>query len=116
MPARILVIDDDAAFRDMLCEALTSWDFDPVGVGSAEEGVARAKAEAFDLVLTDVMLPGMDGIEGLSKIKEAAPGSEVIVMTGYAAREKALEAVKLGAYDFFSKPFSLAEMEVVLRR
>lgn len=116
MPARILVIDDDAAFRDMLCEALASWKFDPVGVGSAEEGVARAKAEAFDLVLTDVMLPGMDGIEGLSKIKEAAPGSEVIVMTGYSAREKALEAVKLGAYDFFAKPFSLAEMEVVIRR
>ncbi|KHK02265.1 sigma-54-dependent transcriptional regulator [Desulfovibrio sp. TomC] len=116
MPARILVIDDDAAFRDMLCEALLSRDFDPVGVGSAEEGVARAKAEAFDLVLTDVMLPGMDGIEGLSKIKEAAPESEVIVMTGYSAREKALDAVRLGAYDFFAKPFSLAEMEVVLRR
>ncbi|MYL84122.1 response regulator [Desulfovibrio aerotolerans] len=116
MAARILVIDDDAAFREMLCEALLSWHFDPVGVGSAEEGVARAKAEAFDLVLTDVMLPGMDGIEGLSKIKEAVPGSEVIVMSGYSAREKALEAVKLGAYDFFSKPFSLAEMEVVIRR
>ena len=116
MTARILVIDDDAAFREMLCEALLSWHFDPVGVGSAEEGVARAKAETFDLVLTDVMLPGMDGIEGLSKIKEAAPGSEVIVMSGYSAREKALEAVKLGAYDFFSKPFSLAEMEVVIRR
>ncbi|MHC1789957.1 sigma-54-dependent transcriptional regulator [Solidesulfovibrio sp.] len=116
MPARILVIDDDAAFREMLCEALVSRGFDPVGVGSAEEGVARAKAGDFDLVLTDVMLPGMDGIEGLSKIKEAAPGCEVIVMTGYAAREKALEAVKLGAYDFFAKPFSLAEMEVVIRR
>lgn len=68
MAARILVIDDDAAFREMLCEALASKDFEPVGVGTAEEGVARAKAEAFDLVLTDVMLPGMDGIEGLSKI------------------------------------------------
>ncbi|OLN25566.1 sigma-54 dependent transcriptional regulator/response regulator [Desulfovibrio sp. DV] len=100
----------------MLCEALVSRDFDPVGVGSAEEGVARAKAEAFDLVLTDVRLPGMDGIEGLSRIKEAAPESEVIVMTGYSAREKALDAVRLGAYDFFAKPFSLAEMEVVLRR
>lgn len=116
MPARILVIDDDVAFRDMLCEALAAKDFDPVGVGLAEEGVARAKAEAFDLVLTDVMLPGMDGIEGLSKLKEAAPDSEVIVMSGYSAREKALDAVRLGAYDFFAKPFSLAEMEVVIRR
>ncbi len=116
MPARILVIEDDAAFRAMLCEALVSRGYEPLGVGSAEEGVARARAETFDLVLTDVMLPGMDGIEGLSRLKEASPGSEVIVMTGYATKEKALEAVRLGAYDFFSKPFSLAEMEVVIRR
>ena len=60
--------------------------------------------------------PAWDGIEGLSKLKEASPQSEVIVMTGYATREKALEAVRLGAYDFFAKPFSLAEMEVVIRR
>uniref|UniRef100_I2PZL4 Response regulator with CheY-like receiver, AAA-type ATPase, and DNA-binding domains n=1 Tax=Desulfovibrio sp. U5L TaxID=596152 RepID=I2PZL4_9BACT len=116
MPARILVIEDDAAFRAMLCEALASKGYEPLGLGSAEEGVARARAEAFDLVLTDVMLPGMDGIEGLSRLKEASPGCDVIVMTGYATKEKALDAVRLGAYDFFAKPFSLAEMEVVIRR
>ncbi len=116
MSAKILVIDDDAAFLAMLCEALSSRGFAPQGVGSAEEGLALVRAGDFDLVLTDVMLPGMDGIEGLSRLKEASPGSEVIVMTGYATREKALEAVRLGAYDFFAKPFSLAEMEVVIRR
>ncbi len=116
MPARILVIEDDAAFRAMLCEALTSRGYEPHGVGSAEEGVARVAAASFDLVLTDVMLPGMDGMEGLSRLKEAAPDADVIVMTGYATREKALEAVRLGAYDFFAKPFSLAEMEVVIKR
>jgi len=116
MPARILVIDDDEGFREMLCEALASQGHDAYGVGSAEEGVARAKAEVFDLVLTDVMLPGMDGLEGLSRLKDARPEADVIVMTGYATKEKALEAVRLGACDFFSKPFSLAEMEVVIRR
>jgi len=116
MPARILVIDDDEGFREMLCEALSSQGHDAYGVGSAEEGVARAKAEVFDLVLTDVMLPGMDGLEGLSRLKDARPEADVIVMTGYATKEKALEAVRLGACDFFSKPFSLAEMEVVIRR
>lgn len=116
MAARILVIDDDEGFRAMLCEALASQGHDPHGVGSAEEGLARAKAETFDLVITDVMLPGMDGIEGLSQLKDASPQADVIVMTGYATREKALEAVRLGACDFFSKPFSLAEMEVVIRR
>jgi two-component system, NtrC family, response regulator AtoC len=116
MSARILVIDDDEGFRAMLCEALVGQGHDPVGVGSAEEGLVRARAEIFDLVLTDVMLPGMDGIEGLSRLKDASPTADVIVMTGYATKEKALEAVRLGACDFFSKPFSLAEMEVVIRR
>ena len=116
MPARILVIEDDAAFGAMLTEALAARGYEPVHVGSAEEGLARARTEPFDLVVTDVMLPGMDGIEGLSRLKDACPQAEVIVMTGYAAREKALEAVRLGAYDFFAKPFSLAEMEVVVRR
>ena len=116
MPDRILVIEDDAAFGAMLSEALASRGYAPVHVGSAEEGLAKAKAEAFDLVITDVMLPGMAGIEGLSRLKDACPQAEVIVMTGYAAKEKALEAVRLGAYDFFAKPFSLAEMEVVVRR
>ncbi|MEA4857936.1 MAG: sigma-54 dependent transcriptional regulator [Solidesulfovibrio sp.] len=116
MPARILVIEDDMAFGAMLAEALASRGYEPVQVGSAEEGLARVRAEDFDLVITDVMLPGMDGIEGLSRLKEACPRAEVIVMTGYAAKEKALEAVRLGAYDFFAKPFSLAEMEVVVRR
>lgn len=116
MPARILVIEDDAAFGAMLTEALASRGYEPVHVGSAEDGLARVRVEPFDLVLTDVMLPGMDGIEGLSRLKEACPRAEVIVMTGYAAKEKALEAVRLGAYDFFAKPFSLAEMEVVIRR
>ena len=92
MPARILVIEDDAAFRAMLCEALVGQGHDPEGVGSAEEGLDRARAETFDLVLTDVMLPGMDGIEGLSRLKDACPQAEVIVMTGYAAKEKALQA------------------------
>jgi two-component system response regulator AtoC len=116
MPARILVIEDDEVFRAMLCEALIGQGHEPHGVGSAEEGLARAGAEPFDLVITDVMLPGMDGIEGLSRLKDVSPGADVIVMTGYATKEKALEAVRLGACDFFSKPFSLAEMEVVIRR
>jgi len=116
MSARILVIEDDAAFREMLCEALTSQGHAPEGVGSAEAGLAKIRNEPFDLVLTDVMLPDMDGLEGLSRLKDIRPEADVIVMTGYATKEKALESVRLGACDFFSKPFSLAEMEVVIRR
>ncbi len=116
MSERILVIEDDSSFQAMLAEALVTKGYDPVCAGSVEEGVAKLKAEPFALVITDVMLPGLNGIEGVSLLKETDPEADVIVMTAYSSREKALEAVRRGAYDFFTKPFSLAEMEVVIKR
>jgi len=116
MAEKILVIEDDAAFREMLVEALTSKGFEPQSVGSVEEGLRRLAETSFELVLTDVMLPGKSGIEAISLIRDMAPSTDVIVMTGYSTREKALEAVRRGAYDFFSKPFSLTELEIVIRR
>jgi two-component system, NtrC family, response regulator AtoC len=116
MGEKILVIEDDPAFRAMLAEALEEKGYEGVLAGSAEEGVARIKKELFDLVITDVMLPGMSGIEGLSLIKEADPSLDVIVMTAHSTRDSALEAVRRGAYDYFTKPFSLSEMEIVIRR
>jgi two-component system response regulator AtoC len=116
MAEKILVIEDDPAFRAMLAEALEEKGYEGVLVGSAEEGVARIKKELFDLVITDVMLPGMSGIEALSLIKEADPSLDVIVMTAHSTRDSALEAVRRGAYDYFTKPFSLSEMEIVIRR
>jgi len=116
MAEKILVIEDDPAFRAMLAEALEEKGYAGVLVGSAEEGVARIKKELFDLVITDVMLPGMSGIEALSLIKQADPALDVIVMTAHSTRDSALEAVRRGAYDYFTKPFSLNEMEIVIRR
>ncbi len=116
MSEKILVIEDEPAFRAMLCEALAEKGYAALGVGSAEEGVARVTQELFDLILTDVMLPGMSGMEGISRIKEADPSADIIVMTGYATKESALEAIKRGAYDYFTKPFNLVELEIVIRR
>ncbi len=116
MAEKILVIEDDEAFRTMLVEALSTRGFSTVCAGSVEEGESRLAEGAFDLVITDVMLPGKSGIEAVSLIKELSPQTDVIVMTGYSTREKALEAVRRGAYDFFSKPFSLTELEIVIRR
>jgi len=116
MAENILVIEDDAAFREMLVEALTSKGFTVHSAGSVEEGLRLLGETPVDLVLTDVMLPGKSGIEAVSLIRDMAPATDVIVMTGYSTREKALEAVRRGAYDFFSKPFSLTELEIVMRR
>ena len=116
MADTILVVDDDQAFRGMLMEALVKRGFTVSEADTAEAGIAMLKKDAFDLVLQDVRLPGMSGIEALEHIQRAAPLTDVIIMTAYGGRGTAVEAMQKGAYDYFTKPFSLAEMEVVIRR
>ncbi|WP_054652233.1 sigma-54-dependent transcriptional regulator [Salidesulfovibrio brasiliensis] len=116
MAERVLVVDDDHAFRGMLVEALEERGFSVEEAGSAEDGIIRAGRGGLDLVLHDLKLPGMSGLEALPKLKEVAPDTDVIIMTGYGSRDTGIQAIKEGAYDYFSKPFSIKEMEVVIRR
>ncbi len=112
----ILLIEDDEAFRRMLLEALESLGHTVAWAGSAEQGVALARDGAFDLILTDVRLPGMTGVESIPLLREASPGTDIIVMTAYSDHATALDAIRHGAYDFFSKPFRLGEMQTVVGR
>jgi len=116
MKGHILLIEDDTAFQGMLREALEERGYRVTAVNRAEDGVRIVRSGDFDLVLTDVMLPGISGVEAIPRLREAAPGTDIVVMTAFSTRELALEAVKLGAYDFFSKPFSLKELDIVIRR
>lgn len=116
MSGHILLIEDDTAFQSMLREALEERGYRVTTAGRAEDGIALLRGGGFDLVLSDVMLPGMSGVEAIPHLRSVAPGTDIIVMTAYSTRELALEAVKLGAYDVFSKPFSLKEMDIVIRR
>jgi len=116
MAESILLVEDDSDFQVMLFEALQRKGFEVTAVGSAEEGLKIAGSLDPDLVLTDIMLPGLSGLEAIPRLKDAIPHADIIVMTGFSSRETALEAIRLGAYDYFPKPFSLAEMEVVIRR
>jgi len=100
----------------MLVEALTDKGYDITTASSAEEGIKKAGAGSYDLILHDIKLPGMSGLEALPHLAEAAPGVDVIVMTGYASKDSGVQAMQRGAYDYFTKPFSLSEMEVVVRR
>ena len=90
--------------------------FDVSSAYSAEEGITAAAEGGYNLILLDVRLPGMSGIEAIPRIREASPATEIIVMTGYAEKDSAMQAIRQGAYDYFTKPFSLAEMEIVIRR
>ena len=116
MPERILVVDDDRAFQGMLVEALADRGYDVDIASTAEDGIKKAGASSFDLILHDIQLPGMSGLEALRHLADVAPGVDVIVMTGYASKDSGVTAMQQGAYDYFEKPFSLREMEVVVRR
>jgi signal transduction histidine kinase len=110
----ILVVDDEAGLRDMLAFGLPDRGFRVVLAASGEEGVEKATRENFDLVVTDIMMPGMSGVEVLKKIKEMQPLAEVIMVTGFATLESAVESMKLGAYDYLTKPYSLDQLCLVL--
>ena len=113
---RILVVDDEKLFRVSLCDDLDEAGFETHGLGSAEEVMEELKKNVYDVVLTDLRLPRMDGIALLKKIKKSSPDVIVIVMTAYATVQTAVEAIKQGAYDYITKPFTSEELFLTLKR
>jgi DNA-binding NtrC family response regulator len=116
---RILVVDDDSDLRLTLCEYLESRKF---AVSSARNGseavnMIQSRKLTFDIIFTDlVMPPGPDGMEVLKVAKKNNPLSYVVVMTGYSSIETAIESIRCGAFDYLTKPFKLAEIEIVANR
>ena len=114
--ANILVIDDEESMRDSCRQALLR---DENRVEVAEDGVkglAILEKESFDLVILDLKMPGLSGMEVLKKIKEEDPEIVVVVITGYATVESAVEAMKAGAYDFIPKPFTPDSLRMISKR
>jgi two-component system response regulator AtoC len=111
---RVLVVDDDADMVLLLREALP--EYETVGAQSATEALARLEADAFDLVLTDVRMPGMDGIELCSRIGERWPSTPVVVLTVSTSFEAAVAALRAGAYDYLPKPPQIAAMRAAVGR
>ncbi|HEX9050028.1 MAG TPA: sigma-54 dependent transcriptional regulator [Anaeromyxobacter sp.] len=112
----ILVVDDDPAMRHLLSVILTDHGWEARAVGSAADALREIEARDTDLVLTDVRMPGMDGLALLREIQRLRPELTVIVMSAYGAQDAALEAMKAGAYDYVSKPFRKDEVVLVLRK
>jgi two-component system nitrogen regulation response regulator NtrX len=115
MSSKILVIDDEKSILESLAGILTDEGFSPVCVGSAEEGLKRLKSETVDLVLLDIWLPGMDGIEALKQIKEEYPELQVIMISGHGTIETAVQATKIGAFDFIEKPLSYDKIVLAIK-
>ncbi|RLB91718.1 MAG: hypothetical protein DRH50_10655, partial [Deltaproteobacteria bacterium] len=113
---KILVVEDDEGMRIFVASALKKRGYTVSEAETGEGALEKIKEEPFDLIIMDVRLPGISGIEALDKIKEIDPQAIILIMTAYGKREMALEAIKKGAYDYFSKPFQIEEMEVIINR
>jgi DNA-binding response OmpR family regulator len=114
--ARLLVVDDEAELMQVLRETLTAQGYDAHGVTSGADALAALRAGPFDLVLTDLMMPGLDGIQLLKAAQEIDPDVVVILMTGQGTIQTAVEALKGGAFDYLLKPFKLHALLPVLTR
>ena len=115
MTHSILIVDDEAGIRESLCSILAEEGYRPEAVASAEEALAIVDRGGVDIVLMDIWLPGMDGMEALERL-QASPRPPVVVMiTGHGNIETAVRATKLGAFDFIEKPLSLEKIIVVIK-
>jgi len=107
MTASILVVDDEPAIQDILTWALSAEGYRVTTAGNGEEALARVESEEFDVIVTDIVMPGIDGLEVLERSRVLSPRAAVIVMTAYAALETAIAALRRGASDYLEKPFSV---------
>ena len=113
---RFLIVEDEQSVRKLCTEVASALKFACTEAASAEAALGHVEAEAPDIVLTDMKLPQMSGMDLLRKIKALRPGCEVAIMTGHGSIESAVEAMKLGAYDYIEKPFRLEQMRLFLQR
>lgn len=110
MKIRVLIVDDEEKFADYLNKRLTNRDYDVSVAFSGEEAIEKLKDQNYDVVILDVLMPGIDGIEALRAIKNLKPLTEVIMLTGHASVESGVEGMKLGAYDYLMKPCDTDEL------
>src|ERR1700730_17856257 len=113
--ARVLVVDDEKSMRDLLSITLEEEGYDVVTAAGGEAAIEALRRDTIDAVITDLRMPKVDGLQVLRAAKEISPDVAVIVITAVASTETAVEAMKLGAYDYITKPFKLDEVSLIVR-
>jgi two-component system response regulator AtoC len=113
---RLLIVDDEQSIRRLCMTIGSTLGFACAEAESAEAALARLDNESPDLILTDLKLPNLSGVELLRQLKRALPRTEVAIMTGHGSIESAVDAMKLGAYDYIEKPFRVEKMRLLLQR
>jgi DNA-binding NtrC family response regulator len=113
---RVLAVDDERPTRLLMERELPRAGFQVTTAESGEEALAAIRTQDFDVILLDLRMPGIGGMEALRRIRESEATAEVVILTGHPDVDTAIAAMKVGAYDYLTKPFKLAELEQVLRR
>ena len=113
---KILIVDDDSKSRKILCDILKAKGYLPISASKGKEAVGKFKEEIPVVALIDLKLGDMYGLEVMGEIKKHTSGTECIVLTGYASKDSAIQAVNLGAYSYFQKPYDVEQLLVTIRR
>jgi DNA-binding response OmpR family regulator len=111
---KVLVVDDEDPIRNMLVSILQEWGYSPIGAKDGATALTIAKKENPQVILLDIAMPGMSGIETLHKLRERKQQATIIMMSGIADQDTATKALKMGAHDFVQKPFDLEYLRHVL--
>ncbi len=115
-PSTILIVDDEQIILDSIRKHLRREDYNIQTVLTAKEAIERFKSESINIVLTDLMMPEIDGMELMAIIKKDHPDVRVIMITGYATISTAQQAKQLGAFDYLAKPFTKSELLKVIEK
>lgn len=113
---RILIIEDEKSMREVLKILLEEEGYDITPAADGQEGIEQIQKDIFDLVITDIKMPRMDGFGVLKKVKEISPSTVVIMITAFGTTESTIEAMKLGAYDYIHKPFKIDEIRLIINK
>ncbi len=113
---RILIVEDERSMREVLKMLLEGEDYDVITASDGLDGKEYIEKDIFDLVISDIKMPGLDGFGLLKVIKEISPDTLVIMVTAFGTNESAIEAMKLGAYDYINKPFNIDEIRIIVNK
>ena len=108
--SKVLLVDDEVVFTKNMSKLLTNRGYRVTAVNSGEAAVGALQGQGFDVVVLDLKMPGMDGIATLKEIKKLGVLTQVLILTGHGSIDSALEAIKMGAYDYLTKPCEIEEL------
>mgnify|MGYP001586472902 CR=1 FL=1 len=114
--ARILIVEDENSMREVLRILLEGESYEVISASDGLKGLSHIDKDIFDLVITDIKMPGADGFEVLKKVKNISPDTIVLMITAFGTTESAIEAMKLGAYDYINKPFKIDEIRLIVKK